>query len=208
VKGEKSLLVKNAYVRLQWRSLLTSHLSLLACCLALTSCRRGMVDQQHLKPLAEETFFANGAGSRMPPEHTVARGHLRQDEQLFTGKIGEQLVATIPMPVTREILAHGRERFDVYCAVCHGRTGEGNGMIVQRGFPQPPSLHEQRLRDAPIGHFFDVMTNGYGVMYPYASRVAAEDRWAVAAYIRALQFSEHASAADVDPAAWDVKSER
>jgi mono/diheme cytochrome c family protein len=155
-----------------------------------------MVDQQKLKPLAEENFFADGRGSRVPPVHTVARGQLRDDQQFYTGKVGDQLAATFPTPVTREMLTRGQERFDIYCAVCHGRTGEGNGMIVQRGFPQPPSFHEQRLRDAPVGHFVDVITNGYGVMYPYASRVSAEDRWAIAAYIRALQLSQHAAPAD------------
>lgn len=170
----------------------------LASCFLLLACRKGMVDQQHLKPLAEEHFFADDAGSRMLPPHTVARGHLEDDGQFFTGKIGNQLVATMPAPVTPELLRRGQERFDIYCAVCHGRTGEGNGMIVQRGFPQPPSLHEQRLRDAPVGHFFDVITNGYGVMYPYASRVSPEDRWAIVAYIRALQLSEHATPADAD----------
>jgi mono/diheme cytochrome c family protein len=166
--------------------------------LTSSSCRRGMVDQQHLKPLAEENFFRDGAGSRIPPAHSVARGQLREDEQFFTGKIGNELAATMPVPVTREMLERGRERFDIYCAVCHGRTGEGNGVIVQRGFPQPPSLHDQRLRDAPVGHFFDVMTNGYGVMYPYASRITPEDRWAIVAYIRALQLSEHAAPSDLD----------
>lgn len=174
-------------------------LVLLAIALCATGCRRGMVDQQHLKPLAEENFFADGRASRMPPPHTVARGQLREDEQFYTGKIDEQLAATFPQPVTRQILARGRERFEIYCAVCHGRTGEGNGMIVQRGFPQPPSLHESRLRAAPVGHFFDVITNGYGVMYSYASRVGPEDRWAIAAYIRALQLSQHATSADADP---------
>jgi mono/diheme cytochrome c family protein len=157
-----------------------------------------MVDQQHLKPLAEENFFHDGAGSRVPPAHTVPRGQLREDEQFFTGKIGNELAATMPAAVTREMLERGRERFEIYCAVCHGRTGEGKGMIVQRGFPQPPSLHEQRLRDAPVGHFFDVMTNGYGIMYPYAARVTPEDRWAIVAYIRALQLSENATPADAD----------
>jgi len=173
----------------------------LALCVSVgaTSCRKGMVDQHHLKPLAEDNFFSDARGSRVPPAHTVARGQLRADEQFYTGKIGDQLVATFAAPVTREMLSRGQERFDIYCAVCHGRTGEANGMIVQRGFPQPPSFHEQRLRDAPVGHFFDVMTNGYGVMYPYASRVSPEDRWAIAAYIRALQLSEHAAPADAEP---------
>jgi mono/diheme cytochrome c family protein len=167
---------------------------------SLVSCRKGMVDQQHLKPLAEDNFFPDGRGSRVPPAHTVARGQLRDDEQFFTGKVGPQLAANFPMPVTRHLLERGQERFNIYCAVCHGPTGEGNGMIVQRGFPQPPSLHEQRLRNAPPGHFVDVITNGYGVMYSYASRVAPEDRWAVTAYIRALQLSQHAAPDDADAA--------
>lgn len=167
-----------------------------------TSCRRGMVDQQKVKPLAQDDFFADSRGSRIPPAHTVARGQLREDEQFYTGKIGNDLAATFPMPISPELLARGRERYEIYCAVCHASTGDGNGMIVQRGFPPPPSFHEQRLRDAPIGHFIDVITNGYGVMYSYASRVAPEDRWAVAAYIRALQLSQHATAADADPAKW------
>jgi mono/diheme cytochrome c family protein len=175
-------------------------LALFAVALAATACRKGMVDQQHLKPLAEENFFADGRGSRVPPAHTVARGQLRDDEQFFTGKIGEQLASTFPTPITREMLNRGRQRFDIYCAVCHGRTGDGAGMIVQRGFPAPPSLHEPRLRDGPVGHFFDVMTTGYGVMYSYASRVSPDDRWAIAAYIRALQLSQHAAPADADAA--------
>ncbi len=168
----------------------------LVLCLALCACRRGMVDQPHLKPLAEDNFFANGSGSRPIPPHTVARGHLDEDDAFFTGKINGQLVTEFPTPVTSDLLSRGRERFDIYCAVCHSRIGDGDGMIVQRGFPRPPSLHEQRLRDAPIGHFFNVMTNGYGVMYSYAARVAPADRWAIAAYIRALQLSQHATAAD------------
>jgi mono/diheme cytochrome c family protein len=166
-----------------------------------SACRKGMVDQQYLRPLAEDDFFADGRGSRVPPAHTVARNQLHDDEQFYTGKIGNELAATFPIPITRELLERGRERFDIDCAVCHARTGDGNGMIVQRGFPQPPSLHEQRLRDAPVGHFFDVITNGYGVMYSYASRVSPEDRWAIAAYIRALQLSENARAGDVEPEA-------
>jgi mono/diheme cytochrome c family protein len=175
------------------------HTVILIAFLATASCRRGMVDQAHLKPLAEENFFADGRASRVPPAHTVARGQLREDEQFYTGKIGEQLAATFPHPVTRQTLTRGRERFDIYCAVCHGPSGNGDGMIVQRGFPRPPSFHEERLRAAPIGHFVDVITNGYGVMYSYASRVAPEDRWAIAAYIRALQLSQHATPADADP---------
>jgi mono/diheme cytochrome c family protein len=164
----------------------------------VSSCRKGMVNQQHLKPLAEETFFRDGSGARPIPPHTIARGHLNEDQQFFEGKSGGQLATTFPASVTRQMIEHGRESFDVYCAVCHGKTGEGDGMIVQRGFPVPPSLHEERLRKAPVGHFFDVITNGYGIMYPYASRVRAEERWAIIAYIRALQLSQHATLDDAD----------
>jgi cytochrome c553 len=162
-------------------------------------CRKGMMNQGHVKPLAEDDFFKDRSGARPIPSHTVARGHLNEDERFFSGMMGDRLITTIPMPVTRELLARGRERFDIYCAVCHGRTGAGDGMIVQRGFPRPPSFHEQRLREAPAGHFFDVMTLGYGVMYPYATRVEPQDRWAIVAYIRALQLSQHATINEVPP---------
>ncbi len=111
--------------------------------------------------------------------------------------IGTNLITEFPIPITRAVLERGQERFNIYCSVCHGRTGEGNGMIVQRGFPPPPSYHIDRLRKAPVGHLFDVMTRGYGVMYSYASRVEPSDRWAIAAYIRALQLSRHATLDDV-----------
>jgi mono/diheme cytochrome c family protein len=199
---------KRQTARVRRRFLLTSHLSLITFFLLFTAaCRKGMVDQQYLKPLAEDDFFADGRGSRLPPAHTVARNQLHDDEQFYAGKIGNELAATFPISITHELLARGRERFEINCALCHGLTGEGDGMIVQRGFPAPPSLHEQRLRDAPPGHFFDVITNGYGIMYSYASRVLPEDRWAIVAYIRALQLSEHASAADVDSAAWNGKGD-
>ena len=174
-------------------------ITILAFLVVGTGCRKGMVNQQYLKPLAEETFFRDGGGARPIPPHTVARGQLNEDQQFFEGKLGGQLVTTFPAPVTRQMIEHGREGFDVYCAVCHGRTGEGDGMIVQRGFPAPPSLHEERLRKAPVGHFFDVITNGYGIMYPYASRVTTEERWDIIAYIRALQLSQDATLDDADP---------
>ena len=169
--------------------------------LFLTGCRRDTADQPHYKPLAASEFFADRAASRPVPPHTVARGQLRSDEGFFTGRENGELVAELPMPATRAILERGRERYEIYCAVCHGRTGEGNGMIVQRGFPTPPSFHIDRLRDAPVGHFFEVITNGFGLMYPYAVRVEPADRWAIAAYIRALQLSQRAVLADADPAA-------
>jgi cytochrome c553 len=149
-------------------------------------------------PLERSDFFQdNHMASRPLPPHTVARGHLDDDEAFYTGKIGDKLVTTFPMPITREVLLRGQERFDIYCAPCHGRTGDGNGMIPQRGYPVPPSYHIDRLRTAPVGHFFDVITHGYGVMYSYATRVDPADRWAIAAYIRALQISHDAKIADV-----------
>ncbi|HVO33612.1 MAG TPA: cytochrome c, partial [Elusimicrobiota bacterium] len=116
---------------------------------------------------------------------------------LYTGKLGGKPSDIMPFPVTPELLARGRERFDIFCSVCHGRLGDGQGMIVKRGFPTPPSYHTERLRKEPIGYFFDVMTNGFGKMYSYGDRVPVRDRWAIAAYIRALQLSQNASLADV-----------
>jgi hypothetical protein len=166
----------------------------------LPSCRRDMFNQPSTQPLSRNDFFQdNEMASRPLVMHTVARGHLEEDEAFYTGKIGTNLVTTFPVPVTREVLERGRERFDIYCSVCHGRTGEGNGMIVQRGFPIPPSYHIDRLRQAPVGHFFDVMTQGYGIMYSYAERVKPEDRWAIAAYIRALQLSQNIKLAELPP---------
>jgi len=166
--------------------------------LLATGCRRDMFHQPSEKPLERNGFFRNNLmASRPLPPHTVARGQLDDDEAFYTGKIGGKLVEDFPFPITREVLLRGQERFDIYCAPCHGRTGDGNGMIPQRGFPAPPSYHIDRLRTAPVGHFFDVITHGYGVMYPYAARVEPADRWAIAAYIRALQLSHDAKLADV-----------
>jgi cytochrome c553 len=166
--------------------------------LLVAGCRRDMFQQPSGRPLEKADFFRdNQMASRPLVPHTVARGQLNDDEAFYTGKIGTNLVETFPIPITREILKRGRERFDIYCAPCHGRTGDGNGMIRQRGFPAPPSYHIERLREAPPGHFFDVMTRGYGIMYSYASRVEQADRWAIAAYIRALQLSQNAKPEDL-----------
>ncbi len=168
--------------------------------LAAAGCRRDMFQQPYSKPLEPSDFFQdNHMASRPLVPHTVARGHLNEDTAFYTGKVGTNLVETFPFPITREVLERGRERFDIYCSPCHGRTGEGNGMIVQRGFPPPPSYHIDRLRKAPVGHFFDVITQGYGIMYSYAERVQPADRWAIAAYIRALQKSRDARLNDVPP---------
>jgi mono/diheme cytochrome c family protein len=171
--------------------------AIIAACLLVAGCRQDMHDGPSYDPLQESTFFADGRASRVLVANTVARGQLREDEHFYTGKINGQLAAEFPMPVTADVMARGQERFNVFCSPCHGRTGEGNGMIVQRGFRQPPSYHEDRLLDAPPGHFFDVMTNGFGAMQDYSAQVIPADRWAIAAYIRALQFSRRATMVDV-----------
>jgi mono/diheme cytochrome c family protein len=163
--------------------------------LAATGCRQEMYDQPRHKPLGASAFFRDGMSARPLPAGTVPRGFLHTNDAFDEGLIGTNLVEDIPVPVTRELLQRGRERYDIYCSVCHDLNGEGNGMIAQRGFPRPPSFHVERLREAPVGHFYRVISHGYGVMYPYASRVAPEDRWAIIAYIRALQLS-HATSAE------------
>jgi len=168
---------------------------------AAAGCRREMYDQPSSRPLERSHFFDNQMASRPLPAHTIARGHLREDNAFYTGKIGTNLLAVFPMPVTRQVLERGKERFEIYCAVCHDRTGEGNGMIVQRGFPRPPSYHIDRLRQAPVGYFYNVMTEGYGIMYSYAERVEPADRWAIAAYIRVLQASRDVKITELTPAA-------
>jgi len=165
----------------------------------VAGCRRDMFEQPKSNPLGASHFFADGAASRPLPPHTVARGDLEEDATFYTGMMGTNLVTTLPWPVTREMIERGRERFKINCVPCHGETGDGDGIVVQRGFPAPPSYHIARLRAAPVGHFFDVMTRGYGVMYPFASRVTPADRWAIAAYLRALQLSQHANLAEVPP---------
>jgi cytochrome c553 len=171
--------------------------SVLIACVLAAGCRQDMHDAPRYEPLEASPFFANGQASRQPVANTVARGHLRDDEHLYTGKIDGQLVNEFPMAVTAGVMARGKERFEIFCSPCHGRTGEGNGMIVQRGFRRPPSYHEQRLREAPAGYLFDVMTNGFGAMQDYAAQVPVADRWAIAAYIRAIQLSHNATVDDV-----------
>ncbi len=168
--------------------------------LSLAACRTDMHVQPRYSPLDSSDFFEDGRSARPAVPGTVARGHLRIDQHFYTGKVNGNAVDTFPFPVTRQVLERGRERFNIFCTPCHGYTGEGRGMIVQRGFPPPPSYHIERLREAPVGHFYDVMTNGYGAMYSQASRVAPEDRWAIAAYIRALQMSQHATLEEVPEA--------
>jgi len=178
-----------------------------ACCLlaglAVSGCRRDMQDQPKYKPLASTDFFEDGRSARQPVEGTVARGQLREDEFLYTGKIDGAYADEFPFPVTTEVMSRGRERFDIYCSPCHSRVGDGRGMVVRRGFPQAASLHEDRLVKKEAGYIFDVASNGFGRMYGYAAQVPVEDRWAIVAYVRALQLSQHASLSDVPPAARD-----
>jgi mono/diheme cytochrome c family protein len=173
--------------------------ALFAAALALGSgCRQDMHDQPKYKPLAASTFFRDGQSARPLVSGTVARGRLDEDQEFYSGKTASgELLAVFPMAVTAEALKRGRERFDIYCSPCHDRTGAGLGMVVRRGFKQPPSLHVERLRQASPGHFFDVMTTGFGAMPDYRVQLSARDRWAVVAYIRALQLSQHAAAGDV-----------
>ena len=159
----------------------------------------GMENQPKANPMTVSDFFSDGRVARPTVAGTVARGHLKEDKLLYTGKVNGKDAELFPFPVTRAVLERGRERFDIHCALCHGRTGLGDGMIVQRGFPHPPSYHTDDFRKMPVGHYFDVMTNGFGTMYSAADRVSVEDRWAIAAYIRALQASRLASLKDVPP---------
>lgn len=161
------------------------------------ACQQKMADQPRYEPLSRSTFFSDGRAARPLEEGTVARGQLRIDEHFYQAKERGNLVDTFPFPVTSMILKRGQERFNIYCAPCHDRVGTGQGMIVRRGYRAPASFHIDRLRQAPVGYFFDVMTNGFGVMPDYAQQVHPEDRWAIVAYIRALQLSQHARLTDV-----------
>jgi len=165
----------------------------------MTGCRQEMYDQPKYKPLAASDFFPDGQAARPRVDGTVFREAAGADPRVATGREGGQLLTEFPLPATRALLTRGRERYDIFCAPCHDRVGEGNGMVVQRGYRAPPSLHGDRLREAPVGHFFDVMTSGFGAMPDYAAQISAEDRWAIVAYIRALQLSQRVAAADIGP---------
>ncbi len=164
---------------------------------ATAGCRNDMHDQPRFKPLAENDFYADLRSARPPVEGTVARGEVHEDTYFYTGMVGTNPGDYMPFPVTQEVLDRGRERFNIYCAPCHSRLGDGNGMIVQRGFQRPPSYHTDRLRKAPLGYFFHVMTDGFGAMPEYSQQIEPRDRWCIVAYIRALQLSQNASQADV-----------
>jgi len=184
---------------------MAARLHLLGAALALAlavlpGCRQDMHDQPKYQPLEASTFFKDGRASRPRVPGTVARGRRDDDAVLVSGKADGKLTEVFPAPVTKATLDRGHQRFDVYCSPCHDRSGGGRGMIVMRGYKQPSSFHEDRLRSMPPGYFFDVMTNGFGVMPSYAAQVPVADRWAIAAYIRALQLSQHATLAEVPDA--------
>jgi mono/diheme cytochrome c family protein len=173
------------------------------CLIGSAGCRQDMHNQPKYRGLRPSTFFADGSSARPLVEGTVARGTLQDDEGFFTGKVDKVNVKELPFPVDEQVLNRGQERFNIYCTPCHDRTGTGNGMVVQRGYRRPPSFHIDRLRQADPGHLFDVMTNGFGAMPDYREQIVPRDRWAIVAYIRALQLSQRASASDVpggDPA--------
>jgi mono/diheme cytochrome c family protein len=191
---------------------------LIGVCLFAGACRRDMQDQPKMKPYRGTSFFGDGLSMRQPIPGTVPRGFMRTDKALFTGKkdtagtgsatpasspqaggTGQQAnnanaypddVTEFPFPITKETVERGRQRYEIFCSVCHGLTGHGDGMIVRRGFRRAASYHEDRLRQAPVGHFFDVITNGWGAMPSYASQIPVQDRWAIISYVRALQLSQ------------------
>ncbi len=182
---------------------------LLGVCLVGGACRQDMQDQPKMKPYRGSSFFGDGLAMRQPIEGTIPRGYLRSDKALFTGKKEKSAQSTsssapaggnqnpytddtdtFPFPITEETVQRGRERYNIFCSTCHGLTGNGDGMIVRRGYRKAANFHEDRLRQAPVGHFFDAITNGWGAMPSYAPQVPVQDRWAIIAYIRALQLAE------------------
>ena len=173
----------------------------LAICLIFMLGCQEMYDQPRYEPLEESTFFEDGRSSRPLVPGTVGRGQRFADEHLYAGKSGGTVVDSFPFPITRAVLDRGRERYNIYCSPCHDRVGNGQGMVVRRGFRRAASFHTDRLREIPVGYFFEVITHGFGAAMPdYAMQISAKDRWAIVAYIRALQLSQQATLADV-PAA-------
>ena len=163
------------------------------------ACRQDMHDQPKYSAYEGSTFFADQRSARPSIEGTIAQGHLNEDELLYTGRVDGQPATMFPFAIDEALMRRGRERYDIFCTPCHGLTGDGDGMVVQRGYRRPPSFHIDRLREAPPGHIYDVITNGFGAMPDYAAQVPVRDRWAIAAYMRALQLSQNATAADLSP---------
>lgn len=178
------------------------HLALLALALAACSPKmslQAMASQPRYEPYEASAFFANGTSARPLVDGTVPRGYLREADLLNTGQVDGEAADLFPFPITAEVMARGQERYNIFCAPCHDAAGTGNGVVVRRGFSPPGSLHADRLRAAPAGYFFDVITNGFGAMPSYAQPVRPRDRWAIVAYIRALQLSQNAAWDDVPP---------
>ena len=184
-----------------------SYAALLLLLTLTAACRIDMHVQPRQNPLSRSDFFSDQRSERPPVEGTVARGQLHADTYFYTGKIGSNPGDAMPFPVTKQVLEHGRERFNIFCAPCHSRLGDGNGFVPSRGFARrPPSFHIARLQKAPLGYFFDVITEGFGIMPDYASQIPTQDRWDIVAYVRALQLSQNATMADV-PAGQKIPSE-
>jgi mono/diheme cytochrome c family protein len=174
------------------------HVALIAIAAAgVAACRQDMHDAPRYEAFEASASFPDGRSSRNLPVGTVARGWLREDEALYTGKVNGEFVDAFPFAISHDDLLRGQQRFNVYCTPCHSRLGDGNGMVVQRGLRQAASFHQDRLRQERIGYFFDVITNGFGAMQGYADQVPVRDRWLIAAYVRALQLSQNAALADV-----------
>jgi mono/diheme cytochrome c family protein len=174
-------------------------LGAVAATLALSGCRQDMHNQPKFVPQRGTTFFASGRSVRPQVAYTVARSQGGEDSYFYTGVAGGKEGDGLPIPLTPAVMERGQERYNIYCTPCHSRVGNGAGMIVQRGYRPAGNFHTDRLRNAPLGHFFAVMTNGYGAMPDYAAQLTPEDRWAVAAYIRALQLSQDAKPSDIGP---------
>jgi Cytochrome C oxidase, cbb3-type, subunit III len=177
---------------------------LAAALLLLAGCRAEMYEQARYEPLEPSSFFEDGSSSRPMVAGTVAREDSRgappkgvSEDVFYTGWESGKLAESVPFPVDMAVLERGQERYRIFCLPCHAESGDGRGIIVRRGFNPPPPYYSEELRQQPIGHFFDVMTKGYGTMYSYASRVPPRDRWAIAAYIRVLQLSQHAEVANL-----------
>lgn len=168
---------------------------------SLFGCRQDMHDQPKYETLEASEFFADGRASRPPVPGTVARGALQLDPHLHTGRVDGAFVRSFPFAVTDEVMARGRGRYEIFCTPCHSRLGDGRGMAVRRGIAPPPSFHIDRLRDIEEGYLFDVISNGFGRMYGYGAQIAVRDRWAIVAYLRALQLSQHVRPADLPEAA-------
>jgi mono/diheme cytochrome c family protein len=163
-------------------------------------CRQDMHDTPRYEALERSDFFGDQRSARPLVEGTVARGHLKEDEHLHTGKVGGVFATTLPVPLDMALLERGRQRYEIYCSPCHGLAGKGDGMVVRRGYRQAASFHIDRLRAQPVGYFYDVIAHGFGAMPDYAAQIPVRDRWAVVAYIRALQLSQNATVAEVPPA--------